>query len=77
MTMVEIDVDNRGRASLKSAGVKPGRYRVSRVADSFTFEPVESYTSAELLALSDPKVLAAHLVAREASERFTPADDLP
>lgn len=77
MTMIEIDVDERGRASLKSAGVAPGRYRVSRVANAFKFEPVKSYTEGELLALSDPIVLAAHERIRENPDQFTPADDLP
>ncbi|MDD7963091.1 hypothetical protein [Microbacterium thalli] len=77
MTMIEIDVDERGRASLKSAGVAPGRYRVSRNADAFKFEPVKSYTTAELLALSDPVVIAAHKAVRETPELYTPADDLP
>jgi len=77
MTMIEIDVDERGRASLKSAGVAPGRYRVSRSADAFKLEPVKSYTAAELLALSDPAVIAADQAVRENPERYTPADDLP
>ncbi|MFK4761704.1 hypothetical protein ACI3KS_12275 [Microbacterium sp. ZW T5_45] len=77
MTMIEIDVDDRGRASLKSAGVAPGRYRVSRTADVFKLEPVRSFTTAELLALSDPAVIAAHRAIRETPEQFTPADDLP
>ncbi|MDO9063203.1 MAG: hypothetical protein Q7U41_01415 [Microbacterium sp.] len=77
MTMIEIDVDERGRASLKSAGVAPGRYRVSRSGDAFRFEAVKSYTAAELLALSDPTVIAAHQAVRDTPERYSPADDLP
>jgi len=77
MTMMEIDVDDRGRASLKSAGVAPGRYRVSRVEDVFKLEPVRSYTEAELLALGDPHVIAAHQSIQQTPERYTPADDLP
>lgn len=77
MSMIEIDVDERGRASLKSAGVAPGRYRVSRVADAFKLEPVTSFTNAELLALSDSEILAAHRAIRDTPERFTPASDLP
>lgn len=77
MTMMEIDVDDRGRASLKSAGVAPGRYRVSRTAAAIKLELVSSYTAAELLALSDPHLIEAHQIARQYPERFTPADDLP
>jgi hypothetical protein len=77
MTMIEIDVDDRGRASLKSAGVSPGRYRVSQIADAFKLEPVRSYTTAEILALNDPRILEAHKSIREQPERFSPADDLP
>lgn len=77
MTMIEIDVDDRGRASLKSAGVAAGRYRVSREANAFKLEPVISYTSAELLALGDPHVIAAHQLIHDAPERYTAADDLP
>lgn len=77
MTMMEIDVDDRGRASLKSAGVAPGRYRVSRTAAAIKLELVSSYTAAELLALSDPDLIEAHQIARQHPERFTPADDLP
>lgn len=77
MTMIEIDVDERGRASLKSAGVAPGRYRVSQSAAAFKLEPVRSYTAAELMALSDPHVIEAHQIARQHPERFTPASDLP
>lgn len=78
MTMIEIDVDDRGRASLKSAGVAPGRYRVAPLtAGAFKLDRVTSYTEAELLALSDPAVIEAHSAARATPERFTPADDLP
>lgn len=77
MTMIEVDVDERGRASLKSAGVQPGRYRVSTNAGAFKFEPVKSYTAAELLALGDSEVIAAHRAVRETPELYTPADDLP
>lgn len=77
MTIIEIDVDERGRASLKSAGVPPGRYRISKAADAFKIEPVNSYTTGELLALSDPQVLAAHQAIQDTPERFTPAEDLP
>jgi hypothetical protein len=77
MTITEIEVDERGRASLKSAGVAPGRYRVSQVADAFKLELVKSYTATELLALNDQQVREAHQAMREAPERFTPAADLP
>ena len=77
MATCEIEVDARGRASLKSAGVAQGRYRVSAIGSSIKLEPVLSYTRAEILALSDPEVRAAHDRFREDPESFTPADDLP
>lgn len=51
----EVDVDDRGRVSLKRLGVPAGRYRVTTHADgTFTLTPVHSYTAAELAALADP-----------------------
>lgn len=59
MTVSEIDVDPRGRASMKSAGVQPGRYRVTvEESGSVTLDPVRSFTRAELLALNDEQVRA-------------------
>lgn len=77
MTVTEIEVDDRGRASLRGAGIAPGRYRVTQVGDAFKLERIKSYTDAELLALSDPEVLAAHQTIRSNPEQYTPADDLP
>lgn len=78
MTTIEIDVDDRGRASLKSGGVAPGRYRLAALSSSaFKLDRVTSYTEAELLALSDPTIIEAHAAARKTPERYTPADDLP
>ncbi len=77
MTMIEIDVDTRGRASLKAAGVSAGRYRVSRIEDAFKLEPVRSYTATELLALNDSVIRAKHQKMHDSPELFSPASDLP
>lgn len=60
MSTVEIEVDDRGRASLKTAGFAPGRYRVTRLENTFELAPVRSYTDAELLALSSPDIQKLH-----------------
>ena len=77
MMATEIEVDDRGRASLRGAGIAPGRYRISQVGNAFKLEKVTSYTDAELLALSDQEVIAAHRNIRTHPEHYTPADDLP
>lgn len=77
MTMIEIDVDERGRASLKSGGVAAGRYRISALPGAFKLERVQSHTAAELLALGDSDIVAAHRAMRSSPELFTPAEDLP
>lgn len=77
MTVTEIEVDDRGRASLRGAGIAPGRYRVSRAGDAFKLERVKSYTDAELFALSDPEVIEAHQSIRNHPDQYSPADDLP
>lgn len=53
----EIEVDDRGRVSLKKAGVAPGRYRVTvEYNGSVRMDPVSSYTQAEVSALTDSHV---------------------
>lgn len=77
MPTIEIDVDPRGRASLKSAGVAPGRYRITQIEDSFKLTPVTSYTQAELLALNDDVIQKAHRDARDGVTEFVTSDELP
>lgn len=77
MTITEIEIDDRGRTSLKSAGLAPGRYRVIASANAATFERVISYTETELLALQDGKVAAAHQALADGTLKTVSPDDLP
>ena len=42
MAITEVEVDQRGRTSLKSAGIQPGRYRVTTTGTTIQLEPVTS-----------------------------------
>lgn len=77
MAITEVEVDQRGRTSLKSAGIQPGRYRVTTTGTTIQLEPVTSYTRAELLALQDPEVKAAHQNHAQHPERATEDPNLP
>ncbi len=77
MSVVEIEVDKRGRASLKAAGITQGRYRVTRMDHHYVLEPVISYTEAELAALQDEKVRAAHQAAERGETEFSSSAELP
>lgn len=77
MTITEIEIDPRGRTSLKSAGLAPGRYRVTATENAATFERVVSYTETELLALQDSKVAADRQAFHEGTLKMVRPDDLP
>lgn len=74
----EVEVDARGRTSLKKVGVAEGRYRVTPLEDgSLRLDPLVTHTRAELLALSSPAVLKKHEDARAGRTEFVEIDDLP
>lgn len=78
MAVKEIDIDDRGRTSLKAAGVKPGRYRITtRNEETFVLEVVQSFTRTEMAVLADPEVRAAHQAIKDSPELFSPSPDLP
>lgn len=77
MTVTEIEIDERGRASLKGAGLRPGRYRVTSAGGAATLERVVSYTETELLALRDGQVAAVHEAFANGSLETVTPDDLP
>lgn len=73
----EIEIDSRGRASLKSTGLTPGRYRVVVSENAATMTRVESYTETEILALQDAKIAAAHRAFHAGTTKTVSPDDLP
>jgi Mrp family chromosome partitioning ATPase len=74
----EIEVDARGRTTLKKAGAEEGRYRVTRFEDgSLRLDPLVTHTRAEILALSSPTVLKKHEDARAGRTEFVESPELP
>lgn len=77
VTVTEVEVDSRGRVSLKSTGLAPGRYRVTVAGNSATLDRVFSYTETELLALQSSKVAEARKDYRNGTLKTVTPKDLP
>jgi len=77
MTVTEIEIDERGRASLKGAGLQPGRYRVISAGGAATLERLVSYTETELLALRSERIAAVHEAIDNGTLETVIPDDLP